>query len=207
MIFLSATEALSDAAALVPLEQGKRFYFYCIGRGQSVVASRILKRAPAAVPVLLGDSPETLMEERSGLEGVEPMGYVADIFRNNWEASLPTAPLAVFTTCILSSRPDREKRAVLEKVCGRLKPGGVLLWTDLFLPYSLELFEQFQLMEADIIAMPFVEALREVAERHRRFFPVPCLLAKGIELLYECGFGNVAVIWKRFGYTVLAAFR
>ena len=145
------------------------------------------------------------MEERSALRGAEPMGYVADIFRQNWQESLPTAPRAVFLTGILSSRSDREKEVVLRAVHERLKPGGLVLWTDLFLPGSLELFEAFQLMEAGTMSCPPDAAFRRISELHRSLYPSPALLDRALEMLNRCGFCNTAVVWKRFGYTLLAA--
>ena len=198
-------QALADGAGFVPVPPESPFYFYCIGRAQAAAAAPLLERAPAAVPVFVGESPELLMEARDRIRGAEPMGYVSDIFRNNWEESLPTAPLAVFLTCILSRRSDREKIGVLKKIHERLKPGGVVLWSDLFLPGSLELFESFQLLEARILGLPEERALRQITELHRNRYPAPCLLDRGRDLLGECGFCDITVVWKRFGYALLVA--
>ena len=112
MIFFSSSEMYACTTALVPFQQDEPFYFYCIGSDQAMIASLLLQRSPVAVPVLIGDSPHVLVEERNRLAGVEAMGYVADVFRNAWEELLPTAPLAVFAVNVLSRQTRCREKSV-----------------------------------------------------------------------------------------------
>ena len=105
----------------------------------------------------------------------------------------------------LAGKQDVEKKVFLDKIHERLKPGGVLIWIDLFLPHSIEVFEKYQLLEAESTEISVEKALREIVLRHRQSYPIPCLLEKAETMLYESGFDNVEVVWKRLGYTAIAA--
>ena len=203
-----AAEMLECASRFAP--RLPEYYCYCIGHRQEYLAGPLLARTPGAVPVLIGISPEELVRVRDALRPAEVMGFVTDVFSPGWERELPTAPALIGITSLLGSVTDRKKETFLREAAARLRPAGVLIWSDLFLPQSLELYERYQAAEAEELCRnepgPAPEAaVRRIAESHRSLYGIPVLLDRARELLYAAGFGSVDVVWKRYGYAALVA--
>lgn len=205
-----AAEMLACASRFAP--QLQEYYCYCIGHRQEHLAGPLLARAPGAVPVLIGISPEELVRVRDALRPAEVMGFVADVFSPGWERELPAAPALIGITSLLGSVADRKKEAFLREAAARLRPGGVLIWSDLFLPQSLELYERYQAAEAEELCrnepgLTAEAAVRRIAEYHRSLYGIPVLFDRARELLYDAGFGSVDAVWKQYGYAALVAVR
>jgi hypothetical protein len=154
-----------------------------MGGAQEQLVRPVVARAPGAVPVLVGVSPERLVQARDALLPVEGDGLRHRCVRAGLGAGTAGPPALIGITALLGSVPDRKKEAFLQEAVAALAPDGILIWADLFLPQTLALYERYQTAEAEALCglepgLTMEAAIRRVADTQRVLYGSPVLLER-----------------------------
>jgi hypothetical protein len=197
-----ASELFRDLALLLaPAPRAGHIWLF--GERRADIARALCARSHVSGPppniVLAGDNPEELFAEKTALN-TECMGFLCDIQRPGWSGGLPRPVLAISASFCLSRLCARETQMFLREACHSLCPGGVLLWSDFFLPQSLDLLTIYQKEHADRIEKS--EAFEALLLK-RDFI----LFEKAMQVLTENGFSNFEVAAKRMNLAVIAAYK
>lgn len=186
-------DMLASGLVLLTSPEEHGFYYYMLGQGMEETARRIAACYPGSRPVLMAEERETLLEIRDAIADLEPMGYQKQLDVAARFTGLPTNPLLISAQFCLSQLEDQAKADLCRESCERLRTDGLFLWGDYFLPQTLEYMQSYRRH----LRIMFPAAAEEGREL--------CLLEQAVQLLYDAGFTNIEIAFKRLHCALLVA--
>jgi len=177
---------------------------WCIGKRKANIIRPIQAVKPDIRPVLIGKERKELFLERDRLAELPSMGFLRDIETPGWTVGLPYPVHAVSLGFRLSSLNDDTRRECLKDLSDLLVMGGLVLWSDFFLPQTLEIHATYLDEYTRIASIDPLDAgrFRETFLEHH---PNPVLLETAVNEVYAAGFANAEIVAKRMGIAVLVA--
>jgi hypothetical protein len=177
---------------------------WCAGRRKPDVIKAIMGTRPKIQPVLIGHDRDELFSERATLGQVSSMGFLRDLERPGWTLGLPYPVHAASLGFYLSSLEDGTRMQCLQELAVSMASGGILVWSDFFLPQRLEL-QALYLEEYVRWSARDEKQFSNMAQAFSTHHSNPVLLETAITEIYASGFANAEIVSKRLGVAVLMA--
>lgn len=175
---------------------------WCAGKRKPDLIRRLRLQKPQLRPVLLGTDRSALFLERDLLRDIPSMGFLRNLDHAGWSNGLPYPVQAASLAFCLSALPDAARVSCIAELALKMPQDGILIWSDFFLPQTLDLQSCYLAEYARLATEEDVTGFEEsfVAEH-----PNPVLLETAINEVYHGGFANAEIISKRLGIAVLVA--
>jgi tRNA (cmo5U34)-methyltransferase len=175
-----------------------------LGAGTGLLSGMVAAAHPEAELVLVDGAPAMLDRARDRLRGHPAAAYVVADLRD----ALPGGPFdAVVSALAIHHLPDADKRDLLGRILGALRPGGVFSWAEQVAGPTPDLERRYveRWIARCRAAGVGEDALRESLDRQALDLHLP----EGPQLawLAEAGFATVDLAFKDERFAVLVAVR
>ncbi len=177
---------------------------WCAGRRKPDLIRAIREHRPGIRPVLIGKDRDELFLERDVLQDIPSMGFLRALDQPGWTTGLPYPVHAASLAFRFSALHDAARIHCIGELAEKMSRGGILIWSDFFLPQTLEL-QALYLAEYARLSGEDSADTGEFEQSFLTHHPNPVLLETAISEVYAGGFANAEIVSKRLGVAVLMA--